>query len=178
MSRQINSDFPSSDVRTLCLIDTHIRTSTISRLFLISSAVKWWYLVIPTLLRAFSNYAKKESLSWCISNFKRIPDLTHLMSSGDIEYGTRPVLHHVAVGQENVVVVQALLVPPHVALINNGQICNVTPSIRYCTNNRKRIVRLLGFDEILNSTMIFQFQMRGQVFMKHWWDGMGEGGLT
>ena len=117
---------------------------------------------------------KKESLSWCISNFKRIPHLTHLMSSGDIEDGPRPVLHHVAVGQEDVVVVQALLVPPHVALINNGQICNVTPSIRYCTNNREQIVRLLGFDENLKSTMIFQFQMRGHVFMKHWWDGMGE----
>ncbi len=51
------------------------------------------------------------------------------MSSGDIEDGPRPVLHHVAVGQEDVVVVQAFLVPPHVALINNGQICNVTPSI-------------------------------------------------
>ena len=96
------------------------------------------------------------------------------MSSGDIEDGPRPVLHHVAVGQEDVVVVQPLLVPPHVALINNGQICNVTPSIRYCTNNRKQIVRLLGFDENLKSTMIFQFQMRGHVLMKHWWDGMGE----
>ena len=60
MSRQINSDFPSSDVRTLCLIDTHIKTSTISRLFLISSTVKWWYLVMPTLLRAFSNYGEKK----------------------------------------------------------------------------------------------------------------------
>ena len=65
MSRQINSDFPSSDVRTLCLIDTHIKTSTISRLFLISSTVKWWYLVMPTLLRAFSNLWRKETLSWC-----------------------------------------------------------------------------------------------------------------
>lgn len=101
------------------------------------------------------------------SNQKRIPHLTHLMSSGDIEDGPCPVLHHVAVGQEDVVVVQALLVPPHVALVNNGQICNVTPSIRYCTNNRERIVRLLGFDENLKSTMIFQFQMRGHVFMKH-----------
>ena len=89
------------------------------------------------------------------------------MGGRDIEDGPSPVLHHVAVGQQDVVVVQALLVPPHIALINNGQICNVTPPIKYCTNNRERIVRLLGFDENLKSTMIFQFQMRGHVFIKH-----------
>ena len=96
-----------------------------------------------------------------------VTHLTHLMRGADIEDGPRPVLHPEAVGQEDVVVVQALLVPPHIALINNGQICNVTPPIKYCTNNRERIVRLLGFDENLKSTMIFQFQMRGHVFMNH-----------
>ena len=73
------------------------------------------------------------------------------MSGGDIEDGPRPVLHHVTVGQQDVVVVQALLVPSHIALINNGQICNVKPSIKYCTNNRRRIGRLLRFDENLKS---------------------------
>ena len=81
--------------------------------------------------------------------------LTHLMSGGDIEDGPSPVLHHVAVGQQDVVVVQALLVSTYIALIHNGQICNVKPSIKYCTNNRGRIVRLLRFDEILKRTVIF-----------------------
>ena len=87
--------------------------------------------------------------------------LTHLMRGADIEDGPRPVLHPEAVGQEDVVVVQALLVPPHIALINNGQICNDKPSIKYCTNDRGQILRLLGFDENLKSWMTFQFQMRG-----------------
>ena len=77
------------------------------------------------------------------------------MSGGDIEGGPGPVLHDVAVGQQDVVVGQALLVPPHIALINNGQICNITLPIKYCTNNRGRIVRLLRSDEILKSTIIF-----------------------
>ena len=65
--------------------------------------------------------------------------LTHLMSGGHIEDGPRSVLHHVTVGQQDVVIVQALLVPPYIALIHNGQICNGKPSIKYCTNNRERI---------------------------------------
>ena len=98
--------------------------------------------------------------------------LTHLMSGGDIKDGPRPVLHHVAVGQKNVVVVQTILVSTHIALIHNGQICNVKPSIKYCTNNRGRIVRLLRSDEILKSTInnIFKWEVT-----KHWWDDMGEG---
>ena len=74
------------------------------------------------------------------ANFtKSLLKLTHLMSGGHIEDGPRSVLHHVTVGQQDVVIVQALLVPPHIALIHNGQICNVKPSIKYCTNNRGRI---------------------------------------